>query len=137
MVGWCGPKMLRPALAEWIIGLVGGGAGIGALRGTGARDRRIVSAQRGLVTPLVLTGASVGREEAAVRSVRAVAFLFPRDRGLGSPPGIYYGVMMIAPRVAGGLAERADDPGLAFHLGAGMCVVALMCLAAFRRMAAR
>jgi len=65
--------------------------------------------------------------------------LSPEARGFGMGVffTIYYGVMMIAPRVAGGLAERADDPGLAFHLGAGMCVVALVCLGAFRRMVAR
>lgn len=61
--------------------------------------------------------------------------LSPEARGFGM--GVYftfyYGVMMIAPRVAGGIAEKAGDPGLAFHLGAVMSVLALASLAAFLR----
>ncbi len=58
-----------------------------------------------------------------------------RAFGMGVFFTIYYGVMMVAPRIAGGMAERAEDPGLAFHLGAVMCAAALVCLVGFRMMA--
>lgn len=57
-----------------------------------------------------------------------------RTFGMGVFFSIYYGVMMGAPSLAGNLADRSGDIGLAFLIGSGMCVLCLMALAVFRRM---
>lgn len=56
-----------------------------------------------------------------------------RTFGMGVFFSIYYGVMMIAPRIAGGLADSAGDTGAAFLLGAFMCVASIVALGLFRR----
>jgi MFS family permease len=55
-----------------------------------------------------------------------------RTFGMGVFFTIYYGVMMVAPRVAGGIAERQGEPGVAFPLGAGMALAAAASLLGFR-----
>lgn len=55
-----------------------------------------------------------------------------RSFGMGVFFSIYYGVMMIAPRIAGSMADRAADAGVAFLLGAVMCVGAIVALWLFR-----
>lgn len=63
----------------------------------------------------------------------------PRARsfGMGVFFTVYYAIMMVAPAVAGGMAERAGDAGVAFMLGAVMLGVCLGALVLFRRAAAR
>ena len=60
--------------------------------------------------------------------------LAPQARafGMGVFFTIYYVVMMVAPRVAGGIAERAGDPATAFHVGAVFAALAILSLALFR-----
>lgn len=55
-----------------------------------------------------------------------------RTFGMGVFFSIYYGVMMIAPRIAGDLADRAGDAGVAFLLGAVMSVGGIIALWLFR-----
>lgn len=56
-----------------------------------------------------------------------------RTFGMGVFFSIYYGVMMITPRIAGSLADRAGDTGTAFLLGALLCVASIVALGLFRR----
>ena len=49
---------------------------------------------------------------------------------------VYYGLMMMAPAVAGALADRAGKADVAFVLGAVMLVICIAALAGFRRVAA-
>ncbi len=55
-----------------------------------------------------------------------------RSFGMGIFFTIYYGLMMVAPRIGGGLAEAADDAGMAILFGAFMSIVAAASLVAFR-----
>ena len=59
-----------------------------------------------------------------------------RAFGMGVFWSIYYGVMMAAPTLAGGLADRAGNAGVAFILGSLMLVVCMIALALFRRVSA-
>lgn len=61
--------------------------------------------------------------------------LTPQSRsfGMGVFFAIYYGVMMIGPRVVGGMAEAAEDAGLAITAGAVMSLGAIAALGLFRR----
>ena len=65
--------------------------------------------------------------------------LAPQARafGMGVFFTIYYVVMMVAPRIAGGIAERAGDPAAAFHVGAVFAALAILSLALFRRGASK
>jgi MFS family permease len=56
-----------------------------------------------------------------------------RAFGMGVFFAIYYGVMMIAPPVAGALAEGSGDIGMALVLGAVMSLAALVCLFVYRK----
>lgn len=56
-----------------------------------------------------------------------------RSFGMGVFFAIYYGVMMIGPRVVGGMAEAAEDAGLAITAGAVMSLGAIAALGLFRR----
>jgi MFS family permease len=56
-----------------------------------------------------------------------------RAFGIGVFWTIYYVAMMLAPRIAGGLADQTGDIGIAFRLGAGMAGIALVALWLFRR----
>jgi len=56
-----------------------------------------------------------------------------RSFGMGVFFTIYYATMMVGPRVAGGLAEAADDAGMAILAGAVMALLAAGSLALFRR----
>lgn len=62
------------------------------------------------------------------------AVLSPPERafGMGVFFTIYYGVMMAAPRIAGGAAERLADPSAAFLAGAVFAAVAIAGLGVFR-----
>ncbi|MFY0692195.1 MAG: MFS transporter [Paracoccaceae bacterium] len=61
--------------------------------------------------------------------------LAPEDRafGMGVFYAIYYGVMMAAPTLAGDMADRTGNTGVAILLGAAMLVVCLVALVLFRR----
>lgn len=63
------------------------------------------------------------------------AVLPPESRtfGMGVFFSIYYVVMMIAPRVAGGVADRTGNAGVAFVAGAVMSVACIIALFLFRR----
>lgn len=56
-----------------------------------------------------------------------------RAFGMGVFYSIYYGVMMAAPTLAGGMADRAGSAAVAFMLGALMLVVCMVALGLFRR----
>ena len=58
-----------------------------------------------------------------------------RTFGMGVFFTLYYLVMMIAPRVGGGVADAAGDPVIAFRIGAVFCLGAIVCLLVFRRSA--
>ena len=60
-----------------------------------------------------------------------------RSFGMGVFFTVYYALMMVAPAVAGRMAERSGDAGVAFLLGAAMLGVCLVGLVLFRRAAAR
>jgi len=56
-----------------------------------------------------------------------------RSFGMGVFFTIYYAIMMVGPRISGGLAEAADDAGMAILAGAVMSLAAAGALALFRR----
>jgi MFS family permease len=56
-----------------------------------------------------------------------------RALGMGVFFAVYNGLMMVAPTVAGGMADRAGKADVAFVLGAAMLVVCIAALAGFRR----
>lgn len=56
-----------------------------------------------------------------------------RSFGMGVFFAIYYGAMMIGPRIVGGLAEAAGDAGVAMTAGAVMALGAIIMLGLFRR----
>jgi MFS family permease len=56
-----------------------------------------------------------------------------RSFGMGVFFTIYYATMMVGPRISGGLAEAADDAGMAILAGAVMSLTAAGALALFRR----
>ena len=56
-----------------------------------------------------------------------------RSFGMGVFFTIYYATMMVGPRVAGGLAEAADDAGMAILAGAVMALLGAGSLVLFRR----
>lgn len=58
-----------------------------------------------------------------------------RSFGMGIFFTIYYGLMMVAPRLAGGVAEAADDAGMAILAGAVMSFGAAAALVMFRKAA--
>lgn len=60
-----------------------------------------------------------------------------RSFGMGVFFTVYYALMMVAPAIAGGMAERSGDAGIAFVLGAAMMGICLVGLLLFRRAAAR
>jgi MFS family permease len=55
-----------------------------------------------------------------------------RAFGMGVFFSIYYGLMMIGPRIGGGLAEAAGDAGMAMIAGAVMSLAAVVSLGVFR-----
>lgn len=63
------------------------------------------------------------------------AVLPPESRtfGMGLFFTIYYAVMMIAPRLAGDIADRNEDAGLAFVAGAALCLASIVALLFFTR----
>ena len=60
-----------------------------------------------------------------------------RAFGMGVFFSIYYGLMMIAPRIGGGAAETSGDAGLAILVGAGMSLAAAVALLGFRALSNR
>ena len=56
-----------------------------------------------------------------------------RSFGMGVFFTIYYGMMMIAPRIAGGIAEAAGDAGNAILFGAFLSLLSAGALVLFRR----
>ncbi len=66
------------------------------------------------------------------------AVLPPQSRafGMGVFFTIYYAVMMIAPRLAGALADARGDIGVTFLFGVALCLISLAALGLFRRLTA-
>jgi MFS family permease len=56
-----------------------------------------------------------------------------RAFGMGVFFTIYYGVMMVGPTLAGGIAERTGNAGTAFFLGSGLLVACILGLSLFTR----
>ena len=46
---------------------------------------------------------------------------------------VYYVVMMVAPRISGGIADRAGGAATALHVGDAMWVASIVALILFRR----
>ncbi len=67
------------------------------------------------------------------------AVLRPQARafGMGVFFSIYYGAMMVAPTLAGSLAEGSGQPALAITLGAGLIALGIGALTLFRAVARR
>lgn len=63
------------------------------------------------------------------------AVLSPENRtfGMGIFFMIYYGMMMVAPRIAGGIADRLGSANVALTVGAVVCVVSVLALVLFRQ----
>ena len=59
-----------------------------------------------------------------------------RAFGMGVFFAVYYAVMMAGPAIAGAIADRAGDAGVALYLGSGMLAVSAVSLVFFRRTAA-
>lgn len=59
-----------------------------------------------------------------------------RALGMGIFFSIYYGVMMVGPALAGGMADRTGNPDVAILIGGGILVVCLAVFALFRRLTA-
>ncbi len=58
-----------------------------------------------------------------------------RAFGMGVFFTVYYALMMVAPAIAGGMAERSGDIGVAFVLGAVFLALGIVALGLFRRAA--
>ena len=56
-----------------------------------------------------------------------------RALGMGVFFAVYYGLMMVAPAVAGGMADRAGKADISFVIGAVMLAGCIAVLAGFRR----
>lgn len=65
--------------------------------------------------------------------------LSPKSRALGMGVffSIYYALMMVGPRIGGGIAESADDAGAAILAGAVMSLIAAVALLGFRHLVRR
>jgi MFS family permease len=59
-----------------------------------------------------------------------------RALGMGVFFTVYYAVMLVAPGLAGALAEQVGDTSLPFTLGAAFCGICLLCFWLFGRMTA-
>ncbi len=119
---------------------------------TGRRDAVIMASLLGYVIlmPLVLVAPSwavppifvvvgliFGLAAGPIVSMPAL-ILKPESRAFGSGVyySIYYALMMVAPALAGLIADRAGSIGAAFLFGSLMLVAGMVALAAFRRVSA-
>ena len=119
---------------------------------TGRRDAIIMASLLGYATllPLVLiapdwavppifvvVGLIFGLAAGPIVSMPA-QILKPESRAFGSGVyySIYYALMMVAPTVAGMIAERVGSTGSAFILGSLMLVAGMLALGGFRRVCA-
>lgn len=82
---------------------------------------------------LVIVGALFALAAGPIMTLPSVV-LPPESRtfGMGVFFTIYYVVMMVAPRVAGGLADATGTAGIAIVLGAAMSVACVLALVLFR-----
>ena len=89
-----------------------------------------------VLAALVLGGLFAGLAPGPVVSLPGL-ILAPETRAFGTGVfySIYYLLMMIAPALAGGLADYMGDVNVAFLLGACMMLLAIMALGAFRQTA--
>ena len=87
---------------------------------------------------LILAGALFAFAAGPIMSLPSTV-LAPQARafGMGVFFSIYYAVMMVAPGLAGGLAESLGDRSIVFALGAAMATFCIVALALFRRAEAR
>ncbi|MFT5870819.1 MAG: MFS-type transporter involved in bile tolerance (Atg22 family) [Paracoccaceae bacterium] len=56
-----------------------------------------------------------------------------RAFGMGVFYTIYYAIMMIAPALAGSMADRSGSIGMAFFLGSVMLIISMIALGLFRQ----
>lgn len=93
----------------------------------------------GLVVATLAIGGLVSGMAAGLIMTLPSQVLKPEARafGMGVFFTIYYALMMVAPAVAGDMAERSGDIGIAFILGAILLGLGLVTLILFRRAAAR
>ncbi|MFT7592707.1 MAG: MFS family permease [Paracoccaceae bacterium] len=85
---------------------------------------------------LGLGGLFVGLSPGPIVSLPSY-ILPPQARAFGTGVfySMYYALMMIAPPMAGAIADRVNDVSVAFLLGSGMMVAAILALVAFHRTA--
>ncbi len=87
----------------------------------------------GLVALLLLVGAAFGLAAGPIMVLPSLVLSPPaRTFGMGVFFTVYYLMMMIAPRIVGGLADRAGNAAVAVHVGAGLCGACVLALALFR-----
>jgi len=103
----------------------------------------VIALPLALVVPLgvVLATLAVGGFVAglAAGSIMTLAsqILAPEARafGMGVFFTVYYALMLVAPAIAGGMAERSGDIGVAFVLGSAFLGLGILALGLFRRAA--
>jgi MFS family permease len=98
----------------------------------------VVIAPPWAVPPIfVVVGLIFGLAAGPIVSMPAM-ILTPESRAFGTGVyyTIYYAMMMIAPSVAGLIADLVESTGAAFFLGSLMLVVGMLALAGFRRVCA-
>ena len=112
--------------------------GVGLVGGTFAILASLVMPVSLLMATFALGGCVFGLAAGLIMSLPSQV-LAPEVRsfGMGVFFTVYYALMMVAPAIAGGMAERSGDAGVAFVLGAAMLVICLVGLVLFRRAAAR
>jgi MFS family permease len=148
---------LEPAAAGWMVSLFIIGVGVGAPLGglladkTGRRDQVIGGCLLGylVLVPLVpvlpdkalpglfaATGLILGSGAGQIMTLPS-AVLSPASRafGMGVFFAIYYLTMLVAPTVAGALADWTGNAIWALWLGVGMIGLTGLALAVFRRVA--
>jgi MFS family permease len=92
----------------------------------------------GLLPILLISGFIFGLAGGPIMTLTA-PILRPEQRSLGMGVlwAIYYGVMMLAPLIAGSLAEMTGSTATALQVGAGLSLLALASLGGFRVAMAR
>lgn len=92
----------------------------------------------GLLTLLLVAGFLFGLAGGPIMTLTAPILPAPlRSLGMGILWAVYYAVMMVAPIVAGGLADLSGTAGTALQVGAALSVLSLVSLIAFRAGRAR
>jgi cyanate permease len=87
------------------------------------------------VVPLLIMGGLIGGLAPGPVVAMPGQILQPEARAFGTGVfySIYYALMMIAPPLAGVIADLTDDVSTAFPFGAVMLIIAILALLGFQR----